>query len=235
MKKSRSNRTLTILAIAAGIIIGLYLVANILGAIRPYKISSNSSRPTLKEGDHILISNLVSPKRFDFICFRRTDKFEGKITVTYRLCGMPGDTVEMRSGELYINGRNTDTSLSLTYLYLLPKAAHPTLDSLFTFDEMEAPMQINDTQIIATLSGDEIKKLVSLRIPIHRSIKEKDSAQPFIEEIYHKPWNEDYFGPIILPKDNYFVLGDNRYRADDSRYIGLISKDSIVGTVIRHW
>ncbi|MBM7588127.1 signal peptidase I [Bacillus pakistanensis] len=39
------------------------------------------------------------------------------------------------------------------------------------------------------------------------------------------------FGPITVPKDNYFVMGDNRLNSTDSREFGSISNESVVGEV----
>jgi signal peptidase I len=39
----------------------------------------------------------------------------------------------------------------------------------------------------------------------------------------------DDFGPLAIPADHYLMLGDNRDNSADSRYIGLVPRDNIVG------
>jgi signal peptidase I len=38
------------------------------------------------------------------------------------------------------------------------------------------------------------------------------------------------WGPVIVARGTVFVLGDNRHASKDSRYVGLIPLDSVVGT-----
>jgi signal peptidase I len=40
------------------------------------------------------------------------------------------------------------------------------------------------------------------------------------------------YGPVVVPTDQYFVLGDHRDNSNDSRYIGFITRGQIKGRII---
>lgn len=84
----------------------------------PFRIPSDSMMPTLLDGDFIFVSkfsyglrlpithtkilNVGEPKRGDVIVFRLPS--EPSVNYIKRLVGLPGDHIQVRGRELYING-----------------------------------------------------------------------------------------------------------------------------------
>ncbi len=90
---------LIIIVIGVTLLIESFVIVNAV-------IPSASMEPTIMTGDHIFGNRLVyhfrQPERYDIIIFRYPDD-ESQLFIK-RVIGLPGETVEIRDGEVYING-----------------------------------------------------------------------------------------------------------------------------------
>ena len=72
---------------------------------RPFTVSGASMYPTLHNGDRMVLSKVGDIHRFDVVILKAPDE---NVEYIKRVIGMPGDTVEMKNGVLYINGKKVD-------------------------------------------------------------------------------------------------------------------------------
>ena len=72
---------------------------------RPFTVSGASMYPTLHNGDRMVLSKVGDIHRFDVVILKAPDE---NVEYIKRVIGMPGDTVKMKSGVLYINGKKVD-------------------------------------------------------------------------------------------------------------------------------
>lgn len=87
------------------IIIGLtYVIITYVG--QRTRVSGQSMEPTLHDGDNLIVDKISyrfsDPERFDIIVFPY--KYEENTYYIKRIIGLPGETVQVSDGYVYING-----------------------------------------------------------------------------------------------------------------------------------
>jgi signal peptidase I len=87
--------------------------------VQAFYIPSGSMRPTLKPGDRIFVNKFIyrfkDPERFDIIVFKYPVNPRKKFIK--RVIGLPGDTVEIKSGNVYINAKQIEEDYTLDQGY----------------------------------------------------------------------------------------------------------------------
>ena len=80
------------------------------------KIPSESMEQTIMTGDRVFGNRLAyvfgDPERYDIIIFKYPDN--EKVLFIKRIIGMPGETVEIKDGKVYINGSKEPLKDSFT-------------------------------------------------------------------------------------------------------------------------
>src|SRR5665647_2683881 len=93
-----------VVAIALALLVQAFLV-------KPYRIPSESMASTLRPGDRVLVNRVVyhlrEPQRGDVMVFRYPE--DRDVVFIKRIVGVPGDTLQVRVGRLWVNGRPTRT------------------------------------------------------------------------------------------------------------------------------
>lgn len=175
-------------------------------------IPSGSMNPAIVEGDVVLVNKLAShfrdPGYGDVITFTKDDTYTVK-----RIVGIPGDTVQIKGGMLYLND-------SLTTLNIQEK--------LVSKNAFPAAQHIKHRSYLSQVGNSNPFCFVQFPLEDGRISVEKRKA------LYE---NGQFFfdSPrIIVPVGKLFVLGDNRLNSRDSRYseFGFVPMDEVEGYVV---
>ena len=105
--------------------LGVLLCASL---IKKTTVPNNSMNPTLSKGDKIIIDilkyRISEPQRFDVIVFESSDE-EHDIYDVKRVYGMPGETIRIRDGRIYINGKEIEDEIKADKMELAGVADMP--------------------------------------------------------------------------------------------------------------
>jgi signal peptidase I len=172
-------------------------------------VPSGSMNPTIVEGDRILVDKQVYGLRIPFTTTRLT---QGN---------------DPQRGDIVIFASPKDGSTTLVKRIVgLPG------DVVEMRDEQ---LLINSVAIdYAPASAvDDADLPQATRALDHRYATEKFAERPHAIMVLPQRAAMRSFGPTTVPQGQYLFLGDSRDNSEDSRYIGFVQRDSIVGRAFR--
>lgn len=224
----------------------LFGLAGLVGAYvfveESFQITSTSMAPTLSVGDHVLVDKLTlkarEPRRgevvvFQFPCARDRDFVK-------RVVGLPGDLVEVRCDQLWINGRPVETEVvAAKETYRTDVAGGAAEVRVARFEESLDDVRY---EVFHSRVGDGRDFPTEGVLPSCGNDKEDGylpaPAQPdgyLVPREYEQGKTCDRRLGFRVPPESVFVLGDNRAWAFDSRRWGVVPLDHIKGLAIGIW
>jgi signal peptidase I len=126
------------------------------------------------------------------------------------------------------------TKIPLTDKSIL-KLRDPKRGDVIVFEYPEDPSKDFIKRVIGT-PGDEIE-VKDKHVYVNGKLYENPHEVHKEKETIPKEANpRDFFGPVKVPADSYFMMGDNRDRSYDSRFWGFVKRSQIKGLAfIKYW
>jgi len=184
------------------------LVLLVVGAVRSAvadwnDVPTGSMKPTILEGDRIFVSKLAYDMKVPFVGWQIVqwgDPKSGDIVVFFS----PADGVRMVKRVVAVPGDQVEVRNKQLLIN----------GNVATYEPLD-PQLVNEMQL------HEMREHVLAA----ETIGEK--THPVM--ILPGQSETSFFGPVTVPADHYFVMGDNRDNSFDSRWFGFVSRHRIVG------
>jgi signal peptidase I len=218
-------------AVACVAAVALFLAARTalrVGWAEVFRVPAAGMHPALAVGDLIVASKRgVDVGRGDVVVFEHP--CEPRSTFVKRVVALAGDTVEVRCGTLYVNGRAATSAVE---------------DRGCQYLDVDDPGQ---TELVRCVARDEELDGARYRVVLrdgseHRDFPGDEPATCAGHDQGVAPWRvesaaeppSDACAPsrwYVVPDAHVFAMGDNRDDSADSRYWGPVPVDAITGEV----
>lgn len=218
----------------------LFLVALILRSfiVAPFSIPSGSMLPTMMIGDYLFVAKWPygysrfslpfgigsfdgriladAPERGDIAVFRYPG--DGEDDYVKRVIGLPGDTIQMRDGALWLNGEEVPRVRVADYL--MPMSPNSPCRTVVP----ESARVVTDEEGHRSCAFERYRET----LPGGRSYYVLDQMDGIADDT-----------PVhVVPDGHYFMMGDNRDDSLDSRFalaaegVGYLPADYLIGEAL---
>ena len=205
MKKKKNsfkeNFVTLIYAVLAALLIRSFL-------FEPFSIPSGSMYPTLKVGDYLFVS------KFDYGFYKHSFPLSIPVIPKRIFYNEPkrGDVVVFKTPE------DNRTDYVKRVLGVPGDKIKIVSSNVF----------INDEKLTKVKIKEEPYKYFDV-IRYREILPEGKSYEVYEMKSKNNFFQTNDFKEVVVPKDSFFVLGDNRDNSQDSRFLGFIPKNNLVG------
>lgn len=201
--------------------------------VQAVTVPTGSMQNTIYIGDHFLVNKFIygpgtplpflpmrEVRRGDIAVFKypgntvnpAADRSRGikplEINYIKRVIGLPGDTIEYRNNQVYVNGQLLPERRVIGDV-IAPRNSEPDKVPLTVKEFEPAPPDATYTVYYSEETMEPAKKG---NLPVYPG------------------YNFGVAGkPSVVPPDSYFMMGDARDNSEDSRFWGFVHRDLIVG------
>ncbi len=194
-----------------------------------------------------------NPERFDVVICRYPNR--GGTNFVKRVVGLPGDTVQIKDGYLYVNDKRyeetyikdkyrtakSDNKGSISNYNLLKPTdsgfiytvnsgyflVNHELGSSFIVNEHYGVLRLDAEGNVTLIAhpGDQLA-LADGVLTVNGTAVDYDSGK---DNLYYEQLQNTK--AITIPEGHYYVMGDHRNNSNDSRNVGALERSYIIGKV----
>ncbi len=166
-------------------------------------VPTGSMNPTILDGDLVYVDKIAYDLRIP-LTLHRIAKWSDPARGDIVICFSPEDQTRLVKRVIALPGDTIEMRRNVLFINGQP-LTYTKADSRYA---NQLPPNLKNRVVLATENLDGVAHPV-MSIPSVPAMRD--------------------FGPVKVPRNNYFVMGDNRDNSKDSRHFGFVQREVIVG------